>query len=210
MAKRKQKYYVVWIGAQPGVYNSWEQCKKQVDGLSGARYKSFGTEAEAWQAFHAGPAPAGMESPQPAITSWEHLKNKPETNAIAVDAACSGNPGVMEYQGVYVESRTPLFHFKSPIGTNNIGEFLAIVHGLSFIKKERMGNVILYSDSANAIAWVNAKRCRTKLALTQETAQLFEIIRRAEVWLQNNSYTTEIRKWDTHLWGEIPADFGRK
>ena len=115
----------------------------------------------------------------------------------------------MEYQGVYIASRTQLFHYKSPIGTNNIGEFLAIVHALAYMKKNNMTQV-LYSDSVNAINWVRQKQCRTKLPYNDETAPLYAIIRRAETWLHNNSYTTEIRKWDTDSWGEIPADFGRK
>lgn len=95
------------------------------------------------------------------------------------------------------------------MGTNNIGEFLAIVHGLAYLKKNNLG-MVLYSDSVNAINWVRAKQCRTKLAMTPETQHLYDIIRRAEAWLHNNRYTTQILKWDTDCWGEIPADFGRK
>ena len=39
---------------------------------------------------------------------------------------------------------------------------------------------------------------------------LFELIDRAENWLKTNHYSNKILKWDTPLWGEIPADFGRK
>ena len=133
----------------------------------------------------------------------------PILNSLAVDAACSGNPGVMEYQGVYVASRSQIFHYKAPIGTNNIGEFLGIVHGLAYLKKNSL-NQILYSDSANAISWVKQKICRSKLPLTPQTAELWDYVHRAEAWLRNNTYTTEIRKWDTARWGEIPADFNRK
>ena len=133
----------------------------------------------------------------------------PELNILAVDAACSGNPGVMEYQGVYVATRQQLFHYITPVGTNNIGEFLAIVHGLAYLKQHHL-NQIIYSDSRTAIGWIRRKECRTKLPLTSETATLWDVIRRAEAWLQNNTYTTEIRKWDTEHWGEIPADFNRK
>ncbi len=222
MAK-KQKYYVVWRGSEPGVYESWSDCEKQIKGVAGARFKSFESRTLAEQAFRLGPD-AGMAlveratQGEPLLSVDEHGMTavrkdfngpKPEMNALAVDAACSGNPGVMEYQGVYVASRTQVFHFKAPKGTNNIGEFLAIVHGLAYLKKNRV-DMIIYSDSVNAINWVRAKQCRTKLPLTPDTAKLYEIIHRAEAWLHNNSYTTEIRKWDTDHWGEIPADFGRK
>jgi len=222
MAK-KQKYYVVWQGKEPGVYDSWAECEKRIKGVAGARFKSYESKTLAEQAYRIGPElAASVSERQPhgesiltvdsegmTVVRSDVEGPKPILDAIAVDAACSGNPGVMEYQGVYVASRTQLFHFKAPVGTNNIGEFLAIVHGLAYLKKNNMRQV-LYSDSVNAINWVRAKACRTKLALTPETEKLYEIIRRAEAWLHNNTYTTEIRKWDTDHWGEIPADFGRK
>lgn len=222
MAK-KQKYYVVWQGNQPGIYDSWAECEKQIKGVAGAKYKSYESRTLAEQAFRIGPELAasvverqtkgacllGVDDEGMTVVRTDVQGPKPELDAIAVDAACSGNPGVMEYQGVYVASRTQLFHYKAAVGTNNIGEFLAIVHGLAYLKKNNLKQV-LYSDSVNAINWVRVKQCRTKLALTPETAPLYEVIRRAEAWLHNNSYTTEIRKWDTDHWGEIPADFGRK
>ncbi len=222
MAK-KQKYYVVWQGNRPGIYESWAECEKQIKGVAGAKYKSYESRTLAEQAFRIGPDLAASvverQTKGESILTVDDMGMtqvrqdvqgpKPELDAIAVDAACSGNPGVMEYQGVYVASHTQLFHFKAPVGTNNIGEFLAIVHGLAYLKKHNMKQ-ILYSDSVNAINWVRAKQCRTKLALTPDTEKLYDIIRRAEAWLHNNSYSTEIRKWDTDHWGEIPADFGRK
>ena len=224
MGKKKQKYYVVWAGKQPGIYDNWEDCSLQVNGVNGAQYKSYESLDVAQEAFLLGPEmsshlsstqkdnvllsvdPSGMTVVKPDADPSAPL---PEMNALAVDAACSGNPGVMEYQGVYVATRTQLFHFKSPCGTNNIGEFLAIVHALAYLKKNRL-DMVVYSDSVNAINWVRAKECRTKLPYNEQTAQLYSIIRRAEAWLHNNTYTTEIRKWDTELWGEIPADFNRK
>jgi ribonuclease HI len=219
---KKQKYYVVWQGNTPGIYNNWEECKKQVVGVSAAQYKSFESREEAEAAFQrpydevkghkvashnkeciVGVDENGMTVVKPGCVDG------PILDSLAVDAACSGNPGVMEYQGVYVANRQQIFHYKAPVGTNNIGEFLAIVHGLSYLKKHGLSQII-YSDSVNAINWVKRKECRTKLPLTEQTMELWNYIRRAEAWLQNNSYTTEIRKWDTDHWGEIPADFGRK
>ncbi len=102
-----------------------------------------------------------------------------------------------------------IFHFGPMKGTNNIGEFLAIVHGLALLKKKGF-DMPIYSDSANAISWVRQKKCKTKLPRTPETEELFLLIERAEKWLQGNTYTTPILKWETKEWGEIPADFGRK
>ena len=131
-------------------------------------------------------------------------------NSIAVDAACSGNPGKMEYRGVYTATKQELFHV-GPFeqGTNNIGEFLALVHGLAFLKQQNSA-LPLYSDSRNAIGWVQKKKCKTLLEREPRNEAIFDLIERAEKWLNENNYTTPILKWETSEWGEIPADFGRK
>ena len=130
-------------------------------------------------------------------------------NAIAVDAACSGNPGKMEYRGIDLATGAEVFHFGPVYGTNNIGEFLAIVHALALMEKTGVKKTI-YSDSYNAILWVNKKQCKTKLERTPRTEQLYGIIARAERWLHTHAITTPIIKWETKKWGEVPADFGRK
>ena len=223
MAK-KQKYYVVWQGKKPGIYTDWDACKEQVVGVQGAQYKGFDSMAEAEAAIKLpyssivesgkrkveSGKPSALEIDENGMTAIKPgTENAPVLDALAVDAACSGNPGVMEYQGIYIPTRTRVFHYRAEKGTNNIGEFLAIVHGLSYLKKHRL-NQIIYSDSANAISWVRQKVCKSKLPEDASTAELWDYIHRAENWLRTNSYTTEIRKWDTDNWGEIPADFGRK
>ncbi|WP_314078168.1 RNase H family protein [Hoylesella pleuritidis] len=130
--------------------------------------------------------------------------------AIAVDAACSGNPGPMEYQGIDLQTGTQLFHFGPVKGTNNIGEFLAIVHALALLEKQNITDRVIYSDSYNAILWVKKKQCKTKLKRDSQTEALFAVIARAEQWLKTHIVKTPIIKWETKKWGEIPADFGRK
>ena len=130
--------------------------------------------------------------------------------AWAVDAACSGNPGQMEYQGIDLATGERVFHFGPVFGTNNIGEFLAIVHALALMEKRGITDKIIYSDSFTAMTWVHKKQCKTKLAHTPETEKLYEIIRRAEQWLRTHPVRTPIKQWETKQWGEIPADFGRK
>ena len=130
-------------------------------------------------------------------------------DAWAVDAACSGNPGSMEYQGIDLATGAQVFHFGPVHGTNNIGEFLAIVHALALMEQRGIRKTI-YSDSYNAILWVTKKKCKTKLERTPQTERLYEIIARAEKWLRCHAVTVPIIKWETAQWGEIPADFGRK
>ena len=212
MMANKEKYYVVWVGVTPGIYTSWTDCQLQVNGYKGARYKSFGSRSEAEAAFQSSPDDYLVtRTKAEASSSSADAPLPPEVieNALAVDAACSGNPGQMEYRGVHVGSRQQVFHFGPMYGTNNIGEFLAIVHGLALLKQKQL-DMPLYSDSRNAILWVKKKKCKTTLPRNAKTETLFQLIERAERWLHTNSYTTPILKWETSRWGEIPADFGRK
>ena len=131
-------------------------------------------------------------------------------DAWAVDAACSGNPGPMEYQAIDLQTGQRVFHFGPVRGTNNIGEFLAIVHALALCQQHGLHQKTIYSDSYNAILWVHKRQCKTKLERTPQTEKLYQIIARAERWLQTHSYQNPIVKWETQKWGEVPADFGRK
>ena len=195
----------------PGVYASWTECRLQIQGYKGAIYKSFDTEEEAAQAF-ATPAHVYLQRHRTSAPKEPSAKQLPENfdlNCLAVDAACSGNPGPMEYRGVYLLTGQEIFHFGPVYGTNNIGEFLAIVHGLALLKQKQL-DMPLYSDSRNALLWVKQKKCKTKLERNAKTETLFQLIERAEKWLKENTYTTPLHKWETESWGEVPADFGRK
>ncbi|MBP5628971.1 MAG: ribonuclease H family protein [Bacteroidaceae bacterium] len=211
MSKQKPKYYVVWQGREPGIYLTWDECKAQVHGAEGARYKSFPTMEEAEKAFADGAPPIERKAKNPELRiNNSDFSNEIIQDAYAVDAACSGNPGMMEYRGVDVKSGIQLFHFGPIMATNNIGEFLAIVHALALQKQQGTAYPI-YSDSRNALLWIKARQCRTKLELNDKTAKAHELIARAEKWLNNNDYSEfKILKWNTDRWGEIPADFGRK
>lgn len=200
------KFYVVWNGRKRGVFASWDDCKKQVEGFEGAKYKSFKSENEAIAAF-------SQKSPNLFVTNKKAQKSavssSPILNSLSVDAACSGNPGVMEYQGVHVITKEVWFHQKFELGTNNIGEFLAIVHGLAELNRRKI-NLPVYTDSMTALSWIKKKKCGTKLPENEKTKALFELIKRAEYWLSTNQWKQPLLKWDTEAWGEIPADFGRK
>lgn len=205
----KQKYYVVWDGVTPGIYTSWNDCLLQTKGYEGAKYKSFDTREEAERAITRSPYEYIGKKVKKETAKPTSYPDSVIENSLAVDAACSGNPGAMEYRGVHIASRQEIFHFGPMKGTNNIGEFLAIVHGLAILKQKGF-DMPIYTDSVNAMKWVKDKKCKTKLPRTTETEELFQIIERAEKWLKANKYTTQIIKWQTKEWGEIPADFGRK
>ena len=192
---KKQKYYVVWKGVSPGIYTSWTDCQLQTKGYDGALYKSFDTLEEAEHAF-ASPAHHYIGNHKSDITHHpsKALPKDFDMNCVAVDAACSGNPGPMEYRGVYLLTGQEIFHFGPVHGTKQKGICMTI-----------------YSDSRNALAWVKQKKCKTKLERTAKTEELFQMIERAENWLKTHTYADiPILKWETEQWGEVPADFGRK
>ena len=145
---------------------------------------------------------------QPEILEIED--DTPILESICVDASTIENPGLTEYRGVDTTTGQVLFQHKYDEATNNIGEFLAIVHALALYKKQGKELKIIYSDSANAISWVKQKKCKTKYEKTENNTKLFDDIQRAVAWLENNSYETKILKWNTGAWGQIPADYGRK
>jgi ribonuclease HI len=218
---KQQKFYVVWKGRRTGIFSSWEECSAAVSGYPGAEYKAFDSlpAAEAalrgrYEQYRGKPA---------SSQGWLFAPTRPVLPSVSVDAACSGSPGPLEYRGVDTETGREIFH-QGPYadGTNNVGEFLAIVHALAWLK-ERDKAMPVYSDSENAILWVKAGKCRTKLAQTGRNAELFDLIARAEKWLaehiiaravvepvETRSNTIPVLKWDTVSWGENPADFGRK
>ena len=213
MAKKKKKYYTVWKGHHTGVFETWDDCKAQITNFKGAVYKSFTTFDEAKKAYKSDPKDyLGKDKKTKKKLTKEQLERygEPNLDSISVDAAVSGNPGKLEYRGVDTKSKKQLFKqgpFES--GTNNIGEFLAIIHGLAYLKK-RNANKVLYTDSRTAMAWIRKRKCNTKVKKTKKNAELFNLIERAEKWLQENAIDVPIVKWETKAWGEIPADFGRK
>lgn len=208
---KKQKYYVVWQGRQTGVFTDWKECEAQIKGFQDARYKSFDSLKEAEAAIQRNYWEfVSKKETTPATKEAPASVGQPIKESIAVDAAWNTATGDMEYQGVYLRTGERIF-LQGPFkdATNNIGEFLAIVHGLAYLQRHN-SNLPIYSDSKTAISWVKKKHANTKLELTPRNKPVFELLQRAERWLADNRYANQILKWETEYWGENPADFGRK
>lgn len=209
----KKKFYVVWNGRKKGVFTSWKVCKTQIDGFENAEYKSFASLKDAEIAFSKSYNDyKGVNTKKPTLSTTEKKKfGTPILESISVDAACAGNPGKMEYRGVLTHNKKQIF-IKGPFekGTNNIGEFLALVHGIALLKSKNKEDIPIYSDSKIAMSWIKQKKCKTNMHFDTTNKDLLMLIKRAEKWLQENTYNNPILKWETKAWGEIPADFGRK
>ena len=208
-----KKYYVIWKGKETGVFSSWDKVKKLVQGYEGAKYKSFLSKEEANKAVKKKYSDyQGKSNPKKTLSNADKANyGVPLKNSLTVDAACSGNPGKMEYRGVLHHNNQEIFKM-GPFenGTNNIGEFLALVHGISLLKNKGLHSLPIYSDSKIAMSWVKKKTCRTNITFDTSNKDLLTLIKRAEKWLKENSFRNPILKWETKAWGEIPADFGRK
>lgn len=218
----KQKCYVVWAGRKPGIYTSWADCQAQISGYTDAKYKSFESRGAAEQAYkegwkaHWGKGSSSSASGKSSSGTRYKSKIQPpmeqeiDYNSISVDVGTRGNPGPVEYKGVDTKTGAILFSY-GPVakGTNNLGEFLAIVHGLAYLKQQG-SNKTIYSDSVNALKWLREKKVSSTLVRDESTREIWTLVDRAEQWLRNNTYSNKVLKWDTKSWGEIKADYGRK
>jgi ribonuclease HI len=206
----KQKYYVVWKGRKTGIFNTWQECSAQVTGFNGAEYKSFENRELAEVAFQSNYEEFKGKRVPTLSPAMLELIGDPINDSYCVDASCIGYPGPLEYKCVHTTTRKLIFQ-QGPFekGSNNIGEFLAIVHALALFKKRNISAPI-YTDSETALLWIKNKKCNTKLAQGEKNAPIFALIARAENWLDNNDYSNDVLKWNTNAWGEIPADYGRK
>ncbi len=208
----KNTFSTVWSGRHPGVYEGWEACKREVEGYAGAKYKGFPTKLLAQAAFRDDPKKyltKDLNAPK-AIPVADPRVGSPNLDSLSVDAACKGNPGVLEYRGVDTRSGAELVR-QGPVpeGTVNIGEFLAIVHALAYLK-QRGSDWPVYSDSRTALAWLRKKEIKTNLERNASNEKLFSLVDRALNWIRENRWPNPVLKWETEHWGEIPADFGRK
>ena len=205
---KKVKYYVVWAGHETGIFTDWNEAKQQIEGFNGPKFQTFGSKEIAERAWEEGPAAfEGKDYKKTRDLTAEEKERigDPIPLSLSVDAA-SNNTGATEYQGVLTDTSTPVFHF-GPFagGTNNIGEFLAIVHGLAYLQQNKL-DMPIYSDSRIAMGWIEKKRANTR----SQDPSTQGLIKRAEQWLKTNDFRVPIHKWETKAWGEIPADFGRK
>ena len=206
---KKKLYYVVWSGKKPGIYLTWTEAQAQIGGAIKPKYKSFGSKELAEKAYKEGPENYEGRSFKNSRDLSEEERKKigdPILMSLCVDAACSGKTGDFEYRGVITDSSTQVFHagpFKN--GTNNVGEFLALVHALSWLKKNR-SDLPVYSDSKYAMAWIRKKKSNSKTT----DPKTLSLLKRAEKWLNSNEWENNILKWETKAWGDIPADFNRK
>ena len=208
------KYYVVRKGKKTWIFTSWNEVQPLVSGFPDAKFKSFDSreDAERWFA-------SSREKfyGQPSLSLWQKwLENKSlvvpfEVNALAVDASSLGNPGILERRGVHVATGKEVFRHKVERWTNNVGEFLALVEGITIMQDSSLVEKfqVLYSDSKIAMSWVQEGKCKSTLRVQEPDLPVWKLVAEAEQQLLMLK-PIPILKWETSEWGEISADFGRK
>lgn len=154
------KYYVVWVGRQTGIFTDWPSAQQSVDGFAGARYKSFTSRADAEQAFREGSKSVAYPR---RTTSSSKTANNTSVSRVAdeevlvdvriyCDGACEPNPGeagsgvVVYRQGQLAELWYGMY---TPNGTNNTAELNALHQALLMAQREiEKGNSVeVLSDS---------------------------------------------------------------
>ncbi len=203
MSRKRAKVYVVWKGRQPGVYDSWDEARAQVEGFAGARYKAYPSRAAAERAFR--------QTSAADAAPWLMAEPKPRLPALAVDAAAPGPQGPATYRGVVLhpDGRVEEVFRVGPLPglTANAGEFLALVHGLRWLHERGLAWPV-YSDSRVARGWLERGRAHTRHRPT--TGPAARRLDEAEAWLRRVHTRPPVLPWRTDVWGENPADFGHK
>lgn len=194
-----KKFYVVWVGKKKGIFETWDECKQSIQGVSGAKFKSFSSKIRAQAEYYG-----------------ETCSPNPGEMALTVDGACKGSTGEGEFRGVLLPSKTEVFRYGPYSGaTNNIMEYLAAIRGLKWIESRGL-RIPVYTDSATALHWIKdspQSECATSASVPSDSV-LFSNISKSKAWINSRVKKAELlgclRKWDTAVYGEIPADFGRK
>ncbi|WJM54471.1 ribonuclease H family protein [Pseudomonas asiatica] len=169
MAKTaSRKWYVVWAGRCPGIYQNWASCQSQTDGFPGARFKSFTSQAEAEAAFGANSAASTSARQATTRATTTPIKSVLTTQSklqirkveadvkIFVDGACNPNPGEAGSGAAVYEHGvlTSLWYGRyQPQGTNNTAELAALHYGLVLAGEatKKGHSAAVFADSSYAI-----------------------------------------------------------
>lgn len=200
---KNNKYYVVWKGINTGVYDNWNDCKKQVNGFSGALHKSFESLDEAEKAFE-------EYSESPNSTSTSIPPSPYSIKSFIVNGNCQDTFGEISYRWKISGSTSNAKEINlAMIGTKNIADFIAIVYLIKLSQKVKL-NLPIYTNSKTAKNWILNKKCNHHLFVSKKTEAVLAVIKETEDWLSNNAVENEILFWDSVAWGKFPLVNRRK
>jgi len=125
-------YYAVAVGVKKGIYNSWDECKENIENFPNARYKKFASLEEA----------------------KEFIEENSNVLFVYTDGSCSNNgqDDARAGIGIYFKKDDPRNVSKELIKddvklTNNIAELTSAIEAIHIIKKEDIEKKIIVTDS---------------------------------------------------------------
>lgn len=153
------KYYAVRKGKSPGIYSTWDECKAQVDGYSGAEYKKFNTKEEA------------MDFINPTEKKLPVFSN-PEDQLIAyVDGSYNNSNGSYSYGAVFInhvgDVETFNKRFKKDVYSehrNVIGEIYGAIFAMEYAVNHGYKELFLHYDYEGIEKWAIGSWKRNKEA----------------------------------------------
>lgn len=144
-----KKFYAVRKGRQIGIFNSWDECKKQVDKFQGAEFKSFMTLAEA-EGF------LGNEN----LVNDIDIDELKENEIIAyVDGSYSGSDTEFSYGMVIIDTKNEYTFSKKIIDEklaqmNNVaGEIAGAMAAMQYAADNNKSRVYIFHDYAGISKW---------------------------------------------------------
>lgn len=156
-----KKYYAVRQGRTAGVYATWADCKAQVDGYSGAIYKSFPTEAEA-QAFVAGEPAARTETGRAADIGGEPAKvggQRQHAVTAYVDGSYHAGTGEFSYGVVILRDGREICYKEKQKDVelaamrNVAGEIMGAKRAMRYAVEEGLSGITIVHDYEGIARW---------------------------------------------------------
>ena len=144
-----QKYYAVKEGRRPGIYLSWEECRQEVEGFSGAEYKSFGklSDARAWLEV----APVREESEDARVMeAWVDGSYDPAGGAFSC--------GVLLLYGGEEKTFSQRFEDPEMAAMRNVaGEIRGSEAAMALARRMGMKELIIYHDYEGIAKWCSGE-----------------------------------------------------
>lgn len=164
----KVKFYAVRNGVKPGIYNTWDECKAQVSGYSGAEYKSFATLEEAQAYVGLGNSESNDVAANVILQEpWKEKIQEDIKNGYLVaytDGSYDKSSGKYSYGIVIIDEKLEEKYLKD-IGENpeyakshNVaGELLAALTSIAYAISTGRRKIKIYHDYEGVAKWITGE-----------------------------------------------------
>lgn len=157
----KKKYYAVKVGEVPGIYENWSDCKSQIDGFSGAIYKSFATRKEAEQFIGSVPSLLVEKEENDDFNIDNYIsKIDSETLVAFVDGSYDATSKIYGYGAVLISKNNPIETIsgsdnnKDYVETRNVaGEIEGVQNAITYAVGEGYKKIVLFHDYIGIRSW---------------------------------------------------------